>query len=110
VPLALIAKHAETGTGSEGTAPTVAGRHLLVGDELLFLGTTHRITRLARYQHPRVTPVIGPARIAYVEGREWGFMTVPDADQIPVSQDTAIRIKLRLGVQPDPTPRAGALV
>jgi transcriptional regulator with XRE-family HTH domain len=110
VSVALIAKHAETGIGSDTAAPTVAGKHLLPGDELLFLGSTHRITRLIRYQHPRITPVIGTARIAYVEGREQGFMTVPDEDEIPVSEDTVIRVKLRLGVQPDPTPRAGALV
>jgi len=58
----------------------VEGKHLLPGDELRFLGSTHRITRLTTDAAIRgITPVIGSARIAYVEGHERGFMTAPAA-------------------------------
>lgn len=104
VSVSTIAKHTESGNKGDITAPTVAGRHLLPGDELLSLGSRHRITRLVPFRHPRITPVIGPARIAHVEGREQGFMTVPDGDQIPVSEDTAMRVQLRLGSHHDSAP------
>lgn len=110
VSVATVAKHAEGGTVGDVATATVTGKHLLPGDELLFLGSTHRITRLARYFHPRITPVIGSARIAHVEGRERGFMTVPDEDQIPVTEDTATRVRLRLATHasepPERAPRA----
>jgi hypothetical protein len=74
-----------TAASTDALCEMVAGCDLRVGDSLEFLGKFHRITRLEGLEGA-LAGCLGPARMAFVEGYDGGFMTVGDEHAYRVAQ------------------------